>query len=322
MVDTVRPEDDYFHQPSNDPFWNESAWFPFHVPERQMSGFIYMNHRPNMKFSMTGVALWDPSGEEVYDSLYHDWFEFAPLNESTNTEMFDYSTPNGLTLHCIVPLKKFKMTYDRDGCQMDLAFEATMDPFNAGFPQGSEEWGPHHYEQAGRVSGRVWINGDEIAVDCGSNRDHSWGPRQYQTNPRGDFPWFNDGHGCAFQMYNVGTSPMEADPIIGTTEPHITGWIQKDGKESGIVTGSRRVIERRPDGAPSRLLIEGTDEIGRSVAAEGRVVNVLKWPGFARFFQFWSLCEWTLDTGEKYWGEAIEWFPGVQARNFLRSRRA
>ena len=74
MADLIRPEDDYFHHGTrtDNPFWNESAWFPFHVPERELCGFVYMNHRPNMNFSMTGVALWDPSGEQTYDCLYYD----------------------------------------------------------------------------------------------------------------------------------------------------------------------------------------------------------------------------------------------------------
>lgn len=39
MVDAVRRKDDYFHErPLDDAFWNESAWFPFHVPEREVSG--------------------------------------------------------------------------------------------------------------------------------------------------------------------------------------------------------------------------------------------------------------------------------------------
>lgn len=91
MVDAVRPEDNYGHQrPPDDWFWNESAWFPSHVPERDVSGFSCINHRPNMNFSRTGLALWDPSGKETYDSPYRDWYEFAPLDESTETEMFDF----------------------------------------------------------------------------------------------------------------------------------------------------------------------------------------------------------------------------------------
>ncbi|GAA0612613.1 hypothetical protein GCM10009547_13270 [Sporichthya brevicatena] len=321
MVTHVQPSDDYFHRDtmSADPFWNESAWFPFYVAERDLSGFVYMNHRPNMNFSMTGVALWDPSGENMWDCIYHDWHEFAPLDLQSDTEMFDYTTPNGLSVSCLEPLKAFSLQYDRDGVRFDLRFDATMDVANSGFPDGSEEWGPHHYEQGGRITGTVEVNNEEIAVDCGSNRDHSWGPRLYKDNPRGDFPWFNDGKGFALQMYNASDLPRDTDPITGTTEKAITGWIQRDGKVANIVQGSRTVLERRADGVPWRLAIEGIDELGRTVRAEGRCKNVLKWVPWARYLQFWSLCEWTLDDGSVQYGEAIEWFPGIQARKFLRS---
>jgi hypothetical protein len=46
------------------------------------------------------------------------------------------------------------------------------------------------------------------------------------------------------------------------------------------------------------------------VQAEGRTKNVLKWVGWARYLQFWQLCERQLDNGDKFYGEAIEWFPG------------
>ena len=120
-------------------------------------------------------------------------------------------------------------------------------------------------------------------------------------------------------MYNVGTAPLSDDPIVGTTEPAITGWLQKDGKVASVVTGSRKVVERRPDGVPWRLVIEGTDDLGRTVQAEGRCKNVLKWVPWARYLQYWSLCEWTLADGSIQYGEAIEWFPGIQVRNFLRA---
>lgn len=42
----LRPEDDSFHRGSDDPWWNESAWFGFMVPERELSGYVYMYHRP------------------------------------------------------------------------------------------------------------------------------------------------------------------------------------------------------------------------------------------------------------------------------------
>jgi hypothetical protein len=323
MATFVVPQDDYLHRESmtDDLFWVESAWFPFYVADRDLSGFVYINHRPNMNFSMTGVALWDPTGENMWDCLHYDWLEFAPLDiRRRDTEMFDFSTPNGLTVACLEPQKAFTMTYDRDEVRVDLRFDATMDVANSGVPDGSEDWGPHHYEQGGRITGTVVVDGEEIAVDCGSNRDHSWGPRPLRDIPRGDFPWFNDGRGFAFQMFTVTDLPRETDPIVGTTELAGTGWLQQDDKVAAIVTGTRRVVERRPDGVPWRVLVDATDELGRRVEAEGRCRNVLKWVPWANYLQYWSLCEWTLADGSVQYGEAIEWLPGNQARRFLRSR--
>ena len=136
--------------------------FPFYVAERDLSGFVYMNHRPNMNFSMTGVALWDPSGEEMYDCLYHDWFELAPLNSSTNTEMFDYATPNSLTLRCSSRRKRSRCSTTVTAVQFDLRFDATMGVADSGFPgmRGRA------CERGGRVTGTIRINGEDIAVDC------------------------------------------------------------------------------------------------------------------------------------------------------------
>lgn len=72
----IRPEDDLLHRSANgadDPYWNESAWFGFTVPERTLTGWFYFYHRPNMGYTVGGVALWDPSGEHLWDCLHYDW---------------------------------------------------------------------------------------------------------------------------------------------------------------------------------------------------------------------------------------------------------
>src|SRR2546423_6194252 len=73
----IRPEDDSFHDGQGDPYWNESAYFTFVIPERKIDGLIYFWHRPTMNLSSAIVALWDPSGAETYDCLFYD---FTPFN--------------------------------------------------------------------------------------------------------------------------------------------------------------------------------------------------------------------------------------------------
>jgi hypothetical protein len=324
MTGTITPRDDYLHEPSDNYLWNESSWFSFRVPEREINGFVHTSHWANLNQTVAGIAVYDGSGADVYDCLHYDYGAPTSMTPTTGTEAFDYTTSTGLTMKCVEPLHRFAISYDRNGCELDLRWESAMDPFNAGFPPGSEGWGPNHYEQAGRMTGTLRIGGEEYAVECGSNRDHSWGPRDYlerseEAFPRHDFPWFNDGHGYAMNMYTLPEKPPADDPIIGCTDPAIGGWILRDGQVSRIVSGFRRAVERRPDGVPSRVAMEGTDELGRAFAAEGRVANVLKWTGLPGLLVFWSMVEWTLDDGRTIWGETGEVFPSARGRRFLRS---
>ncbi|HJO25266.1 MAG: hypothetical protein QF890_17685 [Myxococcota bacterium] len=57
--------DDRFHPPtSDDPFWAETCWFTFAVPERRLSGQRDPLFRSNWR-ARTGVAhLWDDAGGE------------------------------------------------------------------------------------------------------------------------------------------------------------------------------------------------------------------------------------------------------------------
>ena len=60
-------------RPATTPFWNESGWFGFNIPDRDINGFVYYFHDVRTGVSGGGPALWDPSGQEVYDCLFYDW---------------------------------------------------------------------------------------------------------------------------------------------------------------------------------------------------------------------------------------------------------
>ena len=65
--------DDQFHPPADkdDPFWTETCWFTFTVPERRLSGQVYPFLRPNQNVTTLGVFLWDDNGAgQIIDCLY------------------------------------------------------------------------------------------------------------------------------------------------------------------------------------------------------------------------------------------------------------
>jgi hypothetical protein len=312
----ISVEDDLFHDPGNDPYWNESAWFGFNIPERQISGWVYFYHRPNMKYSIGGLALWDPTGQNTYDCLYYNVGDTVEL--PGGAEMFDFELASGLSVECAKPLHEYRLSYEANDCAAELTWTGIMNAHDTGLPAGSEEWGTGHYDQSGRMVGTITIAGERYEVDGWSQRDHSWGPRRYRTNPRSDFPWAIASPDSAFQLFAISDLPIDDDPVEGTTERVITGWYLRDGEVGSLVSGTRRAVERAPDGRPLRVELRAEDSLGRTLEAEGRCVNWLHWHGY-QMYQWWSLAQWSFD-GRRAWGEEQDLYPFHHSRRFIRSR--
>lgn len=322
---TVQVADDYFHKRSPDKYWNEAAWFSFMVPERDLSGFVYFYHRPNMGYTVGGISAWDPKGAENYDCIAYDWGEPYPMREGA--EMFDFEVDNGLKVKLLEPLRSYSLQYSganqytAGGIELDLTYSAPIDPHNAGMPTGLEEWGKGHYDQSGRMVGTLKIGKEVLDIDCVSQRDHSWGVRNAKTNPRGQMIWAI-GEKSAFHALAVSRLPMDTDPVAGTTEEVIIGYYLKDGVYGDITPGNGTiaVTERDPTGRPVRYLLKATDSLGRALEAEGRIKNMLNWQGYSWLMTYWSLVEWTFD-GQVAMGEGQDYYPLNQSRNFMRSLR-
>lgn len=317
----IRPEDDSFHLGSPDPYWNESSWFGFNVPDRLMNGWVYFYHRPNMNYSIGGVALWDPSGEYQWNCRYYHWGETVALREGA--DMYDFAMDSGLTVACKQPQQSYKLDYQGDGCTVDLTFEGIVEPQEAakqgeaGLPSGTDDWGKGHYNQPGRISGSLLLGDERIPIDCFTARDRSWGPRRFTKNPRGSFALAVASERSGFLTMAVSNQPRETDPCFGVADPVAFGWYLRDGEASPVVSGQRTVLERDERGRPLRVLVEGTDERGRELHAEGRARNWLWWHGYAFMFQFWTMVEWEFD-GQRAFGEDQDFFPIQQARQLIR----
>ena len=319
----VSPQDEYFHERNDSPFWNESAWFSFAIPERDTNGFIYFYHRPNLGFSVGGCGLWDPTGDSAHTCIHHQW-DMHPLAPETN--MFDFSLPSGLSVECVEPLHTYRITYNSPDCEMELTWRAFMAPAASGFSQGLAEWavgavkdgasGKGHYEQMGRMTGSVLMEGERLEIDCFSARDHSWGPREISEVARGDWPWAVVSEDHAFFVVASSDLKPEQDPGHGTTERIGAGWYRRDGVTSSVVTGTRRA-ERDPQGRPVKVVIEATDELGRELHAVATPVNLLNWQGYPFMLVWWSLARWEVN-GEQGWGEVQDYWPINQSRRLIR----
>ena len=49
--------DDDLHPRNNDPWWTETVWFAWMVPERNLLGYYYLMMRPNLGIQAGGAVL-------------------------------------------------------------------------------------------------------------------------------------------------------------------------------------------------------------------------------------------------------------------------
>lgn len=297
--------DETFHPPGDDPYWNESGWFGFAVPERDINGFVYYFHDVRTGISGGGPALWDPTGQEVYDCLFYDWRWQQPPTGAL--EFGDFTLPNSLRHRVVEPTRRYRLTYDALGLELDLEWTSLMAPHTLGDGTGGA---PHHFDQPGRMTGSLVLDGERIDVDCYSMRDRTWGPHHPGARRPGDYLWAVASPEAHWHTITVAGREPGRDVVIG-------GYLMRDGELGELVKGTRRVLERRA-GAPAQVVLDAQDHLGRSLHAEGDVRTALRWLGWPGRMTFWTLTDWRWD-GLQGWGEDQEFFPREQVRSLIRS---
>ena len=98
--------DDRFHPPTSaDPFWTETCWFTFAVPERKLSGQLYPFFRPNQGVTTGGAFIWDPSGSQIWNCVYAKNLWHLPIPK--DQDLSDIQLANGIHYRCLEPLKRY-----------------------------------------------------------------------------------------------------------------------------------------------------------------------------------------------------------------------
>lgn len=299
---TVGVADERFHAASQDPVWNESGWFGFSIPRRDINGFVYYFHDVRTGVSGGGPALWDPSGEQTYDCLFYDWRWTQPLTGAL--DFADFTLPNSLRHEVLEPMQRYRLSYSELGLDLDLEWTALMGPHVLG--ESSPE---HcHFDQPGRMRGIATLNGERLDVDCYAMRDRTWGPHRPGARRAGDYLWAIAGPDAHWHAITMAGRDPGADNVLG-------GYLMRDGRLGELTSGHRRVVQRRA-GAPLRVVLDAGDDLGRDLHAEGQVRTALRWLGWPGRLTFWTLTDWCWD-GAHGWGEDQEFFAREQVRELL-----
>jgi hypothetical protein len=304
----VHPDDRFHPPPHDDPYWTETCWFTFAVPSLRLSGQLYPFFRPNQQVAAGGAYFWDASGDSVSTCRYAKNFWHLPLRPED--DLSDLTLPNGIRYRCLEPLSKYHLRYldpDDGEVEVDLTFEAICEP---------NRLAESHLDQPGRYTGTLRIGEEQIAVDSYGMRDRSWGSRsQFGVTLHPSAPYSHGGYSYATASPEEAFHTITAE--IGGEGVSIHGFLLRDGTWSKLVEGRREVLERA-DGSPLRVAIRGRDALGRTLEAEGRMLNRLGVHLNPNLWTWNCLTEWHWDGGCTGFGEDHDNWSAAAFRRFVR----
>ena len=99
LIGKLVPEDDYTHPLGPEPNFNESMYFNFFDPNRQLGGFVRLGNRANEGRAEMTVCLFLPDGRVLFN------FKRAPIE---NNDRFD---AGGLRFEVLEPTERLQTVY-------------------------------------------------------------------------------------------------------------------------------------------------------------------------------------------------------------------
>ena len=307
---TTHP-DDGFHPPtSDDPFWTETCWFTFAVPERRLSGQLYPFFRPNQGVTSGGAFFWDDTGSQIWNCLYAKNLWHLPIPKGQ--DLTDIRLPNGIHYRCIEPLSRYEIHFrdpDADEVEAHLEVRGICKP---------NYLGESHLDQPCRYTGTIRIRDETIDVDAFGMRDRSWGLRSQigaslhpnSTNVHGGYTYGTASERDAFHA-------ITGDFGDGCIAFH--GFLLEDGVWSKLASGRREVLERK-DHHPMRVRLTATDELGRTLDATGTCLNRIGVHLNPNLWTWNCLTEWEWN-GRRGFGEDHDNWSASAFRRFARGER-
>lgn len=301
----LTPDDDDFHPPGEHPHFFEGVWFSFHVPSRNMQGYVYLKFWPNQGVYGGGVLVWDHTSNLPWEAPYYDfhWHEPWPDVDTLKNCRF----PNGIGIQCLEPLTRYHITFDSERLQLDFIWDAIL----PAFAQARGDVGflfSGHIDHPGHVTGQMTLDGEVIQLNCAAIRDRSWGPRTEDSTLRMGYCHGANTEHTAFLA--ISNPVAKDDPVTG-------GYYYADGEIGSIVSGNR-TLQRSKEGYPTAVQVSAVDELGRNIVADGKILSRQGFRTHHGIFHWLSYTEWTVN-GVKTWGEDEDlWHPELW-RQFYRN---
>lgn len=197
------PADEYLHPLEEATNFNESMYFNVYDPAARTGGFFRLGNRPNEGKAEMTVCLYLPDGRVAF------MFDRPKIN---GNDAFD---AGGMRFEVVEPFEALTISYDGKAilledplvladprtaftespwttCTAELAVRG-VSPMYGGepvqddgspLPESGDGFARGHYEQHIGGRGTITVGDEAWEVDGLGLRDHSWGPRYWQS------PWW------------------------------------------------------------------------------------------------------------------------------------
>lgn len=206
IIGNIRPEDDYTHPLGPEQNFNESVYFNFFDREQNRGGFVRIGNRANEGYAEMTVIVYNADGSALFNYK-------RPKIDSN-----DGWNAGGLEVQVVVPGEKLRTIYDGSAVylkdpramsdprkaftenphkhvRLDLVHEGCGPIYgHVGQSGDGNDFARAHYEQHMRISGTLEVEGEApIRLTGHGLRDHSWGPRYWQSTP--SYRWITGNYG-------------------------------------------------------------------------------------------------------------------------------
>jgi hypothetical protein len=276
-------EDEYTHAVGPEPNYNESMYFNFFDPDRQLGGFLRVGNRPNEGYAEMTATVFLPDGRVLFD------FQRPKI---TGNAGFD---AGGTRFEVLVPTERLRTSYrgspvalrepremtdprraftsnPRVNASIQIVHTAIGPMYGSAHDQSEAEashedqFAKAHYEQHMRVTGSLEIEGERVEMAGHGLRDHSWGPRYWQAIE--GYEWltmnFGDDLGAMVSVIRRPTKP-----------PRIGGVVVR-GDTIDPIEDAQIEVHYEPDGLfHHALTVRATTRAGERLGIEGRVLSFI-----------------------------------------------
>jgi hypothetical protein len=283
----LEPSDEYMHPLEEAENFNESMYFNVYDPAKKIGGFFRIGNRANEGYAEMTVCLYLPDGSVAF--MYN-------RPKITGNEAFD---AGGMKFTVLEPFKKLTVHYNGkavflkqplemanpkkaftsnpwEDCAVDLTFTG-LSPMYGGEPaeqrtpstEAEKEmmnFAKGHYEQHIAGSGSFRVGEQYFAVDGYGLRDHSWGPRYWQSI--WSYRWLTANFGADFG-FMISLITLSDKTVIRS------GMVFTEGRYDMIVDHELKTEWSGADWYHEKILATVKTDKGDSYDIAGKVLSLV-----------------------------------------------